>query len=286
MKIAEKNGIFSVSFGTMDGTEKQNRAKGKNLSIFAGDLRQERQETAIEKKKREIREKATKVLQDKFEGDLKQDESMDESRANIENAKSQMKEAQERIAELKEQIENAPEEMLQDTETMRTYTDALQAAQIDAARAENTVVEENANIRGIKKAKLVVKYEQSMAFAVEQEKKILAAGSDEIMGMAVQESMNHIDEMYQENIEKAEEEKEKKEEQAEKLEELKENRQELEQQVDVAKENAQEKQVDAAKQANETVTESSKVDKELRKLQKEAELMDEDLKGLMVDSQL
>ena len=61
MKIAEKNGFFSISFGAMDSARNENgtqgKARNKGLSVFAGDLRQNT-ETAIERKRKEIREKA------------------------------------------------------------------------------------------------------------------------------------------------------------------------------------------------------------------------------------
>ena len=66
MKIAEKNGFFSISFGAMDSARNENgtqgKARNKGLSVFAGDLRQNT-ETAIERKRKEIREKAVKVIQ-------------------------------------------------------------------------------------------------------------------------------------------------------------------------------------------------------------------------------
>lgn len=287
MRIGENNGMLSVSFGVMSGEEKENKTKnGRMLSIYAGDLQQAGSENAIEKKRQEIREKAVKVLLDKFEQDLKEDEALDESRANVQAAQEEQKAAQERLTELKEQLENAPEEMAEDEETMENYNEAVQDAERRIAEAQGTIIGENAAIRDAKLSKLGKKYEQTMGYAADQEQKILEAGSAEIMGMVTQEAMNHIEEVYQENIEKAQEQQEKKEEQEEKLENLKEDRQEIEQQTAAVREEAAERQAELTEQVNETVSESTDLDKELRRLQQEAELVDEELKGLVVDSQL
>lgn len=287
MKIGENNGILSVSFGTLDNMERDNRVsrtKGGNVTIFAGDLGRNDSENAIEKKRQEIREKATKVLKDKFAKDMMQDEEVAESRGKIEAARENQKEALDRINELKGYIENAPEDL--DEDTMRTYQEGLQAAQGDLANARSTELVEDARIRSDKEAALKQPYEGSMAWAYDQEGKVLAAGADEIMGMAVKEAMDHVDEKYEENIEQAQEQKEQKEEEQERLDALKENKEEILDQVEAAKAEAAKDQAETTEQVNDTVTESSDIDKQLRKIQKEAELMDEDLKGLVVNSQL
>ena len=106
------------------------------------------------------------------------------------------------------------------------------------------------------------------------------------MGVAVQESMEHINDLYQDNIEEAQKEKEEKEKQEERLEAIKEKQKELEQQVDAAKAEAAKDQEKTAEKTIETVTGNSDIEKELRKIQKEGELLDEEMKGLLVDSQL
>ncbi len=278
MKIAEKNGIFSISFGAMESTEKQNRAKGNKLSIFAGDLKQGSQETAVERKRREVREKATKVLMDKFEDDQKYEQDLDESR--IQDSQAVLKEAKENAEKAAEQLEG----MEADSEAYKSCEGYMKEQQRIMQEAEGSIIGENAYIRGAKQGKLREKY--TMAHAVVAEEKILAAGSKEVMGVAVQESMEHINDLYQDNIEEAQKEKEEKEKQEERLEAIKEKQKELEQQVDAAKAEAAKDQEKTAEKTIETVTGNSDIEKELRKIQKEGELLDEEMKGLLVDSQL
>ena len=288
MKISGNgNGMLTISLNAAQDAEEGKRADGnkRNLSIFAGDLQKENGESAIGKKRKEIREAAAAALRDKFESDLKRDEQMEESRDRINEAQETRKEVQGRIKEMEEWLENAPEEALSDGATMKNYREGLRQAYAEDAAAENTVISESAYLRSERMAKLEEKYEQSMSFAADQEQKILEAGSDEIMGMAIRESMNHIDETYQENIEKAQEEKEKKEEQEEKLEDLRENREELEQQTEAVQKHAVEKQEAMSEQTNAAVQKTADLDEELQKLQQEAEQMDEELKGLLVDVQ-
>ena len=287
MKIAERNGFFSVSLGATDSgdnTEKTTQhKKGKNLSIFAGNLGKNGSESPVEKKRKEVRERAAKVLMDKFESDQKYEQGLDESRARIEEAQNTEREARENLKQAQEKRdaiskEDNPEEYERYSEYIANQESILQGA-------ESAIMGENAFIRGAKRDKLGEKY--SMANAVVEEEKILAAGSKEIMGAAVQESMEHIQDQYQDNIEKAQEQKEKKEEEQEKLDELKEKRKEQEQQLAAAKAEAAEKQVEMTEQANETITKgSADVERELRTIQKQAELLDEEMKGLMVDSKL
>lgn len=285
MKIAERNGFFSVSFGATDSGNNMEKTdqnkKGKNLSIFAGDFRQDGSESPVEKKRREVRERATKVLMDQFESDQKYEQGLDESRARIQEAQNTEKEARENLKQAQEKRETISKE--DNPDEYERYSEYIANQESILQEAESAIMGENAFIRGAKRGKLGEKY--SMVNAVAEEEKILAAGSKEIMGAAVQESMDHIQEMYQDNIEKAQEQKEKKEEEQEKLDALKEKREE--QQLAAAKAEAAEKQVETAEQANETITEgSADIEKELRRIQKEAELLDEEMKGLIVDSQL
>ena len=283
MKIAEKNGFFSISFGAMDSTRNENgtqgKARNKGLSVFAGDLRQNT-ETAIERKRKEIREKAVKVLQDKFDSDTKWSENIEESKERIQGAWDTIKEAKDNIAQVNEHIENA-EDM--DQGTYLGYQKYIAEQNRLMQEAQNTITGENAGIRSAKQDKLGERYR--ITDAVVAEEKIFAAGSDEIQGMLRQEAQEHIDEMYAENIEKAQEQKEKKEEEQERLDAIKEKGEQIQEQVEAAKENAKEEQVESSEEANETIAETN-VDEELRKVQEEGELLEEELKGLMVDTKL
>ncbi len=282
MKIGEKNGVFSISFGAMEGKERQKHAGGRRLSVFAGDMKKGEQESAIDRKRKEVRDRAVKVLLDKFEGDQKYEQNLDESRGRIAESQAVFKEAKENAEQAQEKLQTLSRE--DDPQLYDGYEQYIKEQQSVMQEAEGSIISENAYIRGAKQSKLGERY--SMANAAVEEKKIVRDGHKEVMGVAVEESMSYIEDMYQENIEKAQEEKEKKEEQEEKLEEIRDKKKELEQQIDAAKTEAARQQEDTAKEVNETVTETVDIDRELRKVQKEGELIDEELKGLLVDAKL
>lgn len=282
MKIGEKNGVFSISFGAMEGKKRQKQAGGRKLSVFAGDMKKGEQESAIDRKRKEVRDRAVKVLLDKFEGDQKYEQNLDESRGRIAESQAVFKEAKENAEQAQEKLQTLSRE--DDPQLYDGYEQYIKEQQSVMQEAEGSIISENAYIRGAKQSKLGERY--SMANAAVEEKKIVRDGHKEVMGVAVEESMSYIEDMYQENIEKAQEEKEKKEEQEEKLEEIRDKKKELEQQIDAAKTEAARQQEDAAKEVNETVTETVDIDRELRKVQKEGELIDEELKGLLVDAKL
>ncbi len=282
MKIGEKNGVFSISFGAMEGKERQKQAGGRRLSVFAGDMKKGEQESAIDRKRKEVRDRAVKVLLDKFEGDQKYEQNLDESRGRIAESQAVFKEAKENAEQAQEKLQTLSRE--DDPQLYDGYEQYIKEQQSVMQEAEGSIISENAYIRGAKQSKLGERY--SMANAAVEEKKIVRDGHKEVMGVAVEESMSYIEDMYQENIEKAQEEKEKKEEQEEKLEEIRDKKKELEQQIDAAKTEAARQQEDTAKEVNETVTETVDIDRELRKVQKEGELIDEELKGLLVDAKL
>ncbi len=282
MKIGEKNGVFSISFGAMEGKERQKQAGGRRLSVFAEDMKKGEQESAIDRKRKEVRDRAVKVLLDKFEGDQKYEQNLDESRGRIAESQAVFKEAKENAEQAQEKLQTLSRE--DDPQLYDGYEQYIKEQQSVMQEAEGSIISENAYIRGAKQSKLGERY--SMANAAVEEKKIVRDGHKEVMGVAVEESMSYIEDMYQENIEKAQEEKEKKEEQEEKLEEIRDKKKELEQQIDAAKTEAARQQEDTAKEVNETVTETVDIDRELRKVQKEGELIDEELKGLLVDAKL
>lgn len=282
MKIGEKNGVFSISFGAMEGKKRQKQAGGRRLSVFAGDMKKGEQESAIDRKRKEVRDRAVKVLLDKFEGDQKYEQNLDESRGRIAESQAVFKEAKENAEQAQEKLQTLSRE--DDPQLYDGYEQYIKEQQSVMQEAEGSIISENAYIRGAKQSKLGERY--SMANAAVEEKKIVRDGHKEVMGVAVEESMSYIEDMYQENIEKAQEEKEKKEEQEEKLEEIRDKKKELEQQIDAAKTEAARQQEDTAKEVNETVTETVDIDRELRKVQKEGELIDEELKGLLVDAKL
>lgn len=91
--------------------------------------------------------------------------------------------------------------------------------------SKSGIVEESATIRAMSLERLK---KDPMLEAQQEAEEILAAASDEIIGMLVDEAKDHIDDKAEEEQEKAEEKKEEEKKEQEKLEEAKERREEME----------------------------------------------------------
>lgn len=138
--------------------------------------------------------------------------------------------------------------------------------------AEKIIREENAVIRGIKLERLKT---HPMADANKEAEEVLAAASDEIVGMLVEEAKEAIDEKMEEQKEaaeaKAEEEKEE-EEKLEKVEERKEQQEELSEEIS-----------EMTKQAVGLEEVQTDVLKEVQNILDKMKLIEEDIKGAAVD---
>lgn len=159
--------------------------------------------------------------------------------------------------------------------------------------AKKGIIEESAAIRGISQERLK---HHTMLDAVGQSEEILENAGKEIMGMLVDEAVDHIDEKSEEEIEKAEEKKEEKKEELEKLEEAKERREEMEALADPEKAENEHKRTEDESDAiyGEVLTEAmlkmdgvkNDVQKEVADMVSKMKLAAEDLKGLKVDELL
>lgn len=139
--------------------------------------------------------------------------------------------------------------------------------------AEKVIKAENAAIASIRLERLK---KDPMVGAQKNAEEIIDAARDEILGMLIDESKDHIDEEMEEKKEAAEKAEEKKEEQEEKIE--KKNEKE-----------AQEEQFrEQIKDSTELMTKSDEllddVQRKVKKILDEMKLLEEDLKGAAVDT--
>lgn len=159
--------------------------------------------------------------------------------------------------------------------------------------AQKGLIEENAALRGISQERLK---HHTMVDAVGQSEEILENAGKEIMGMLVDEAVDHIDEKSEEEIEKAEEKKEDKKEEQEKLEEARERREEMEALADPEKAEKEHKRTEDESDSmyGDVLTEAllkmdgvkNDVQKEVADMVSKMKLAAEDLKGLKVDELL
>ena len=158
----------------------------------------------------------------------------------------------------------------------------------------------NSSIREIRLERL--KY-HGMVDAQKQADEVMEQASSEIIGLLVNEAKDHVDEELEEKIEEAKEKAEEKAEEEEKIEERKEDRIELEAQIDEAHEKneereelrkeAKERSRDDADLLNDMIDAGiggignvSDAQTEIKNMLHKMKLLEEDLKGNLVDEEL
>lgn len=265
------------------GRTAENAAKEqeKRKTLFAGELNQNNTlQDRIAQRREQARRDAMKAVGDAFAGRQKVDELMDESRAHIEELRADQERLKEEFAGVsgrQESLEEAytageigREEYLAQkaslSEEEKVYRDKL-------AENQGKIMGENASIRGTKRELLK---DKSMVKAWDQADSIMEAAGDEIMGMAVEEAKDHIDEEAEEREEQAREIKEEREEQEEILEKREERKDKLE---ELAESVPVEQMVAADRLQDE-------VEQEVQELLNKLKLLPEDIKGASVDQLL
>ncbi len=155
--------------------------------------------------------------------------------------------------------------------------------------AEKKIIVENVTITAIKLERLK---SNPMVDATKEADSILDAASDEIKGMLLDETKEHIDDKAKEEQEEAEKQAEEKEKQEEQLEAVKEKREEMEKLKNPERAEENDK---SAKTVNNEIPidhflqiahKESDIKKEVENIVDKMKLVVEDIKGAVVDSKL
>lgn len=158
----------------------------------------------------------------------------------------------------------------------------------------------NAAIRNIKIERL--KY-QEMVKAQKNADAVMDAAGKDVLGLLVAEGKEHVDEELEEKIEEAKDKAEEKAEEEEKIEERREEQEALEERIDEAHENSEEREAqrkDGEERAREDgdlldamidagmggVSATSDVQSDIKDMLHKMKLLEEDIKGSMVDDML
>ncbi len=291
------------------------KEKGGNKNIFGGNLNLN--QDPIEEKRKQAREQAMKVVTDTFANEIEIDAGLEERRNNISKLREEMKAANEEVNKFEQQktdlkeaygvADDSQEQLDLDllikekkslrhssgiTLTEEDYERLKEIKASDRTEYQDRVLEiedyigltreeidknnenikmENAIISGVKKERL--KY-SPMLDATQQADEILKAASDEIISMATEEAMEHIDDEFDEKVEAAKEKAEEKKIQEEKLEALKEKKEEVE--------GPELPYEDLLKLNNIGEEVKAEIDNIIQKMN----LVEEDIKGALVDKKL
>lgn len=253
--------------------------KGDRKTIFAGDMNQDNLRNRIQQKQEEARKKALKVVSDTWDGDRAIDSDLEARRENAKNLRLENKEGKERVAELEKELEElmASQDTEGDSEEFQArkkgLEDSLDFYRNAVEENESQIVQENAIVRGTSLERLK---SSPMVAASQQADAIMDAASEQIIGMVVEEAKEHIDEVQEKREEQAEKIKEEKEEQEELIQEQKEKREEQEEIL----EDMPTSDILSMDQKQDQIK------KELQDIVDSMKLVQEDIKGAMVDEQL
>lgn len=255
--------------------EKQYKSASGN-TIFAGNLKGDISET-IQKKKAMARKEAAKIVTDQLARDdvstnsiLKSQEHQAELLSEAKEAGEQLKDLSKAKDELKEVYgiteEYEPgsneeyEQRLAELNDQEDYWNEIKDGALEGIGAESR------SITATKQALLGRKY--TMENAMEEAEQVMDAASAEIIGLLRKDAMDHVQEELEEKVEQAEEAAEEKKEEEEKLEGIKEEKEAAEEQTE---------------KLHESVEKQSEMLEKIDEIKRTADLLDEDMKGLLVD---
>ena len=297
------------------GKAEQDRTGNKN--IFAGGLNQKFD--PIAQKRQQAREQAMKIVGDTWAGDKKIDDDIEGRRNRILQLRGEIRQARGSVREIEEQREalrescgvEADSQEQRDLELLAKEMDAKtpwkqvsltkeEGERIEQIRAqglteyqerslemkkgaeyyENQINEmkkeiemENSIIRATRLERLK---KDPMVKAQKQAEEIMEAASEEIVGMLADEAKDHIDEEMEEKKEAAQEKAEEAKELEEKLEKIKEKKEDQEELAEAIGElTEQTLQLDGVK---------TDIQEEIKDIVNKMKLLEEDIKGAVVDT--
>ena len=292
--------------------------QGKNKTIYAGNLLTEfLLQDRIQKRRAQAQERAMKIVGDTWDGDRKIDQQLQESRDRLRELRATYKDARDGIKALEAKSEEWTEyyevdpdsEEQQDLELLKkAQAEKHRWAGIELTPEENArlneinqkelteyqkiqlelnediwtykdtvytsgraIEKENAVIRGIRLERLK---KDPMVKAQQQAENVMESARKEAIGMIVEEAKDHLDEEQEEKEEEAEAVKEKKEEQEEILEKRKDRE-------DVLEELTEDMPLQEMSDLKNVQTE---IQQEIQNLVSKMSLVEEDIKGAKVDT--
>lgn len=261
----------------MEGGEQEQESR---KTIFAGDLNRNQESPLrdrIAEKKAKAQEKAMKVVGEAFHKELKIDEGMEESRQRVKELKEECKELQGGLEDLDQRQETLDAARENGEIGAEAYQQELEdlmqermAQEQKLGQNQGQIQGENASIRGTKLERLK---HHPMADAWKEADAIMDAANKEVISMAVQDAVDHVDEEAEKREEQAQEIKEEREEKKELLEKQKENREEEEAWVEEL----------SPREFSDLTKSSEDVQKEVQDMLRKMNLLEEDIKGAKVD---
>ncbi len=277
-----------------DGSVKQEKqGQIKNGSLKASELNL--CQDPIEEKKKKAKEEAMDFIKKQFASDSMVDDIKGECRNDIKQSKSAAEEASRELVAIRKEKEEF-KEMYQGDEDNEDYKAQLKMLGEQEGEWKEQYNEAHlvigAATAGIKAIKQEELKHHSMIDATKNAEKSLKASSDEIIGMLKDEAVDKIDEDLEEVVEEA---KDKKEENLKEEAEREAARAEREKQAQEVEDKLKETKKNASQKANllqdhtgseEILRQQQEIERNTQKILEEQKLLGEEIKGIVVDSQL
>lgn len=276
-----------------NGAKQEKRGQVQNGSLKASELNL--CQDPIEEKKKKAKEEAMDFIKKQFASDGLVDDIKEECRNDIKESKSAAKEASQELAAIRKQKEEL-KEMYQGDEENEDYKAQMKMLSADEGEWQKQYDEAHliigaatAGIKSIKQEELKHHY---MVDATKAAEKSLKAASDEIIGMIKDEAIDKIDKDLEEVVEEA---KDKKEENLKNEAEREAARAEREKQAQEVEEKLKEQKQNAAQKANllrdhsgseEILRQQQEIERNTQKILEEQKLLEEEIKGIVVNSQV
>ncbi len=270
---------------------KQGKARVKNGAVKGSELNLV-QDSVAEKKKKAM-EDAMQFIKDQFKSDQMVDDVLEECRDSIKTSKAAAEEAHTALQDIGKQKEELGE-LYSDKENEEYKTRLSELNQEEKhwrKQYEDAHDIIKTATRGIKAVKLEVLKHHGMVDAEKAADKTLEAASDEIIGMLKKEAVDKIDEDLKDVVEEAKEKKEEEVKQdveraaarAEQEKKAKEVEEDLE---EIKKRAANRKPVPDNMEVQELLDAHQEVVRNTQQILEEQKLLEEEIKGIVVDSLL
>ena len=253
----------------------------RRSTVFAGNIGVRPDSITI--KKKQAQKQAMKVLMDTFDSEKKIDQGMDDVSAQMQ----ELKDANVGYHKELEEIRGEKQELMERygvTEDSTEYPEEYQQRIQELEERENLnsryIEQNNGALKALSSCIGDMRIEQlksnPMVEAEKQSEEILEAANKAIYGELINEGKKHIEEKMEEEKEKAEKLAEKKEEEEERLEKKEEREEKLE-------ETQNKETIETLNSYNDP---DPQIKKEIDEILDELKLIQEDLKGVKVDSNI
>ena len=276
-----------------DAVQQEQKGKVQNGNLKASELNL--LQDPIEEKKKKAKEEAMDFIKKQFESDGMVDGAMDELRSEIASSKEEATEAAQELGAIRKEMEELKQEYGDATndsdyqERMKALNEQAGEWQKQYDQAHNVIAAATDGIKGITQESLK---HHGMVDATKLAEVSLKVSSDEIVGMLKDEAVEKLDQDLEDVVEEAKDQKEENVKEEAKKEEARLERekqaQKVEEQVQERIEKEKKTYVPSTQGMDSDMSEMMRKQQEVLKntqqILEEQKLLQEEIKGIAVDS--